>query len=102
VAIFALSFCHLLNDSIQALIPAIYPLLKESFKLNFTQIRIITLTFGRPRHQPVVDWTRTFPNLILWSLHGGNPVRFDLLALAPTIIRGFVGGGWSGFGGLPS
>jgi FSR family fosmidomycin resistance protein-like MFS transporter len=36
--LFALSFCHLLNDAIQALIPAIYPLLKESFKLNFTQI----------------------------------------------------------------
>ena len=43
--LFALSFCHLLNDSIQALIPALYPLLKESFKLNFTQIGLITLTF---------------------------------------------------------
>ena len=43
--LFALSFCHLLNDAIQALIPAIYPLLKESFKLNFTQIGLITLTF---------------------------------------------------------
>ena len=43
--LFALSFCHLLNDAIQALIPAIYPLLKESFKLNFTQIGLITLAF---------------------------------------------------------
>jgi FSR family fosmidomycin resistance protein-like MFS transporter len=43
--LFALSFCHLLNDSIQALIPAIYPLLKETFSLNFTQIGLITLTF---------------------------------------------------------
>lgn len=43
--LFALSFCHLLNDSIQALIPAIYPLLKESFSLSFTQIGLITLTF---------------------------------------------------------
>ena len=43
--LFALSFCHLLNDAIQALIPAIYPLLKESFKLNFTQIGLITFTF---------------------------------------------------------
>lgn len=43
--LFALSFCHLLNDSIQALIPAIYPLLKDSFNLSFTQIGLITLTF---------------------------------------------------------
>ncbi len=43
--LFALSFCHLLNDSIQALIPAIYPLLKDTFNLNFTQIGLITLTF---------------------------------------------------------
>lgn len=43
--LFALSFCHLLNDSVQALIPAIYPMLKESFNLSFTQIGLITLTF---------------------------------------------------------
>ena len=43
--LFALSFCHLLNDSMQALLPAIYPLLKESFSLSFTQIGLITLTF---------------------------------------------------------
>ncbi len=40
-----LSFCHLLNDMIQSLLPAIYPLLKESFKLDFGQIGLITLTF---------------------------------------------------------
>jgi len=43
--LFALSFSHLLNDSIQALIPAIYPLLKQSFNLTFTQVGLITLTF---------------------------------------------------------
>src|SRR6476661_1534558 len=43
--LFALSFCHLLNDSVQALLPAIYPLLKDSFNLSFTQIGLITLTF---------------------------------------------------------
>ena len=41
----SLSVSHLLNDSIQALIPAIYPLLKDSFRLSFTQIGLITLTF---------------------------------------------------------
>ena len=43
--LFALSFCHLLNDTIQALLPAIYPLLKISFALTFTQIGLITLVF---------------------------------------------------------
>jgi FSR family fosmidomycin resistance protein-like MFS transporter len=43
--LFALSFSHLLNDTVQALIPALYPLLKESFGLTFSQIGMITLTF---------------------------------------------------------
>jgi FSR family fosmidomycin resistance protein-like MFS transporter len=41
----AASFSHLLNDTIQSLIPAIYPVLKDSFQLSFTQIGLITLTF---------------------------------------------------------
>ena len=36
---------HLLNDLMQSLIPASYPILKESYGLNFVQIGIITLTF---------------------------------------------------------
>jgi MFS transporter, FSR family, fosmidomycin resistance protein len=40
-----LSVCHFLNDLIQSLLPAIYPLLKESFHLDFGQIGLITLTF---------------------------------------------------------
>ena len=41
----AISLCHLLNDTIQSLISAIYPLVKESYHLNFTQIGLITFTF---------------------------------------------------------
>ncbi len=41
----AISFCHLLNDTIQSLIPAIYPMVKESFHLSFAQIGLITFTF---------------------------------------------------------
>jgi FSR family fosmidomycin resistance protein-like MFS transporter len=41
----AISFCHLLNDMIQSLIPAIYPILKTSFNLNFAQLGLITLTY---------------------------------------------------------
>ena len=41
----AISVCHLLNDMIQSLIPAIYPILKNSFRLNFEQIGLITLAY---------------------------------------------------------
>ncbi|HEY1722682.1 MAG TPA: MFS transporter [Magnetospirillaceae bacterium] len=44
--IFALSFSHMLNDAIQSLIPALYPMLKENFALSFAQIGLITLAFN--------------------------------------------------------
>jgi FSR family fosmidomycin resistance protein-like MFS transporter len=40
----AVSFCHLLNDMVQSLLPSIYPILKSSFALDFGQIGLITLT----------------------------------------------------------
>lgn len=41
----AVSFCHLVNDMVQSLLPSIYPILKTSFHLSFTQVGIITLTY---------------------------------------------------------
>ncbi|TWW00602.1 MFS transporter [Chitinophaga pinensis] len=41
----ALSFSHMINDTIQSLIPAIYPIVKDSLKLSFSQIGLITLTY---------------------------------------------------------
>jgi len=43
--LFAISLSHLLNDTIQSLIPAIYPLVKNTYNLSFSQIGLITLTF---------------------------------------------------------
>jgi MFS transporter, FSR family, fosmidomycin resistance protein len=43
--LFAISFSHLLNDTIQSLIPAIYPILKNNYRLSFAQVGLITLTF---------------------------------------------------------
>jgi MFS transporter, FSR family, fosmidomycin resistance protein len=43
--LFAVSFCHLLNDMMQALMPAIYPELKIQFHLSFAQIGLVTLAF---------------------------------------------------------
>ncbi|WP_130620460.1 MFS transporter [Dyella amyloliquefaciens] len=41
----AISFSHLLNDMIQSLILAIYPILKDGFHLSFAQVGLITLTY---------------------------------------------------------
>ena len=54
--LFAISFCHALNDMMQALVPSIYPLLKDGFDLDFAQIGYITLTWQLTASllQPVV------------------------------------------------
>jgi FSR family fosmidomycin resistance protein-like MFS transporter len=41
----AISFCHLLNDMMQSLLPALYPILKSSLGLGFGEIGLITLTY---------------------------------------------------------
>jgi len=41
----AISFCHLLNDMMQSLLPALYPMLKSSYRLTFGQIGLLTFTF---------------------------------------------------------
>ncbi|ATQ69338.1 MULTISPECIES: MFS transporter [Methylosinus] len=41
----AISFCHFLNDLMQSLLPAVYPLLKGGFDLDFGQIGLITFTY---------------------------------------------------------
>jgi MFS transporter, FSR family, fosmidomycin resistance protein len=43
--LFAISLCHLLNDMMQALLPAMYPILKRDLELDFGQVGLITLTF---------------------------------------------------------
>jgi FSR family fosmidomycin resistance protein-like MFS transporter len=43
--IFAIAFCHMLNDMMQSLLPAIYPNLKKTFDLDFAHIGLVTLTF---------------------------------------------------------
>src|SRR5205814_9499121 len=100
--LFSLSFCHLLNDAIQALIPAIYPLLKESFQLSFTQIGLITLTFQMVGSvlQPVIGlYTDKYPKP--FSLVFGMGVTWCgliLLALAPSYAVVLVAAGLVGLG----
>ncbi|MCM3732521.1 MFS transporter [Fictibacillus nanhaiensis] len=56
--LFAISFVHLLNDSMQAVIPAIFPILENSMGLTFTQLGWIafTLNITSSVMQPIVGW----------------------------------------------
>jgi FSR family fosmidomycin resistance protein-like MFS transporter len=100
--LFALSFCHLLNDSVQAVLPAIYPLLKDSFSLNFTQIGLITLTFQMVGSvfQPVVGfYTDKHPkpySLVVGM--GITLVGLVALALAPNYYSVVAAAGMIGMG----
>ncbi|OTA18423.1 Fosmidomycin resistance protein [Xenorhabdus vietnamensis] len=54
----AISLSHMLNDMIQSLILAIYPLLQSEFTLSFIQIGMITLTYQITASllQPIIGW----------------------------------------------
>jgi MFS transporter, FSR family, fosmidomycin resistance protein len=41
----AISVCHLLNDMMQSLLPALYPMLRSSYQLTFGQVGLLTFTF---------------------------------------------------------
>jgi FSR family fosmidomycin resistance protein-like MFS transporter len=68
----AVAFCHMLNDVMQSLIPAIYPILKTGLALNFAQIGLITFAFQMTASvlQPLVGlYTDRRP--LPWSLAAG-------------------------------
>jgi FSR family fosmidomycin resistance protein-like MFS transporter len=71
--IFSIALCHLLNDMMQALVPAIYPILKDSYALDFGQIGIITFCFQMTASvlQPLVGAVtdkRPMPRSIVLSM----------------------------------
>lgn len=95
----AVSFCHLLNDMMQSLLPAIYPMLKADFQLDFGQIGLLTLAYQltasllQPvvglytdrRPQPyslVVGMGFTLVGLLMLSMAGG----FPSLLLAAALV----------------
>jgi MFS transporter, FSR family, fosmidomycin resistance protein len=84
----AVSVSHLLNDTIQAIIPAIYPLLKTAFALSFAKIGLMTLTqqVTASLLQPVVGfYTDRHPTP--YSLVVGMSFTFVgllVIAAAPT------------------
>ena len=88
--LWAISFCHFLNDMVQSLIPSIYPLLKTSFHLDFSQVGLITLTYQMTASllQPLVGlYTDRRP--LPYSLSAGmgfTLVGLLMLASAPTYV----------------
>jgi len=102
----AISLSHLLNDMIQSLLLAIYPLLQADFSLSFVQIGFITLTFqvASSLLQPVVGYF-TDKHPMPWSLPIGMCFTLSglvLLALAGSfttvlIAAALVGTGSSVF-----
>lgn len=87
----AISLSHLLNDMIQSLILAIYPLLQSEFSLTFMQIGMITLTFQLASSllQPVVGyWTDKYP--MPWSLPIGMCFTLSGLVLLALKARKII------------
>ncbi len=97
----SLSFCHFLNDCLQSLIPAVYPILRVAYGLDFGQIGFITLAFQLTASilQPVVGWytdrkpmpyslaigmTSTGAGLLLLSVANSYPLILCGAALVGT------------------
>jgi FSR family fosmidomycin resistance protein-like MFS transporter len=98
----AISFCHLLNDLVQSLIPALYPILKDSFRLDFGQLGLISLTFQCTASlmQPVVG-LYTDRRAMPYSLPIGMTFTLGgllLLSVASTYAMLLIAAGLVGLG----
>lgn len=86
----ALSFSHMLNDMIQSLFSSIFPILKESFHLDFGQIGLITFVFQATASllQPFVGLytdRRPLPHSLTVGM-GFSLAGLIILALAPSYL----------------
>ncbi|MGC2658121.1 MAG: MFS transporter [Bryobacteraceae bacterium] len=97
-----ISFCHLLNDMVQSLLPAIYPILKTSFHLDFSQIGLITLTYQMTASllQPIVGGftdRRPLPYSLPWGM-GFTLTGLILLATASNFAMILIASAVVGIG----
>lgn len=88
----ALSLTHLLNDMIQSLIPAIYPIIKDAYHLDYGQIGIITLTFQVTASifQPVIGHYTDKRPLPYSMVFGMGSTLLGLLVLAQATSYGTI------------
>jgi FSR family fosmidomycin resistance protein-like MFS transporter len=98
----AVSICHLLNDTVQSLLPALYPLLRNTFRLDFGQVGLIafTATFTSSLLQPLVGlYSDRHPKpYFLAAGMGITLIGLLTLAVSPTygivlIAAGLIGTG---------
>src|SRR5881396_2294123 len=98
----AISFCHLLNDTVQSLIPAIYPILRTSFHLNLGQIGLIALTSQVTASllQPVVGlYTDRRPQPYSLAVGMGiTMIGLLAFAMAPTYVSILAAAAFVGIG----
>ncbi len=100
--ILAVSFCHMLNDIMQSLLAAIYPLLKTNFQLDYWQIGMLTLAFQVTASllQPLVGiYTdkRPLPFSLTVGM-GSSMIGLLVLAFAPTYALLVIGACFIGIG----
>ena len=102
VVLLGISFSHMLNDTIQSLIPSIYPLVKDSLNLSFAQLGLITLTFQLTSSllQPFVGYYTDLnpkPNSLAVGM-GFTLIGLILLSLSSTYPMILVSVGLVGVG----
>ena len=100
--LFALSLAHLLNDMMQSLVPAIYPIIKAEHGLDFGQIGLITFTFQltASMFQPAVGYVtdkRPQPYSMVIGM-GFTMIGLVVLAMAPNYAMLIVGAALVGTG----
>jgi MFS transporter, FSR family, fosmidomycin resistance protein len=98
----AVSVCHLLNDTLQSLLPALYPLLRNTFRLNFGQVGLIafTATFTSSLLQPLVGlYSDRHPKPYFLAVGMGVTLTGLLtLAVSPTYAIVLIAAGLIGTG----
>jgi FSR family fosmidomycin resistance protein-like MFS transporter len=77
----AISFCHMLNDMMQSLLPALYPMLKSSYALSFGQIGLLTFTF---------QFTASLLQPLIGALADRSPRPYSLAAGMSFTLLGLV------------
>ena len=98
----AISACHMLNDLLQSLLPAIYPILKGGFDLNFGQIGALTLTYQITASllQPFIGLftdKKPLPFSLPFGM-GFSMIGLVTLAFAPNYLVLLLGAGFLGVG----
>jgi len=83
----AISFCHLLNDMMQSLLPALYPMLKSTYHMSFGQIGLLTFTF---------QFTASLLQPIVGAMADRTPRPYSLatgmaFSLAGLLLLAFAG-----------